>query len=371
MKKVLFYGHGGAYNHGAEAIVRTTVASLPASNKSILLSTHFPEQDKEFHLDQLVDRLIPADFSQLQNEKSANTLQEKEFWAKEIYRDALSIIDAETACIGIGGDNYCYSNWHRQATFHKQAKKMGAKSFLWCCSIQPEMINDSMEAVLKEHDQIFVRESETLQALQEHKLENATLIPDPAFTLPLQKVEIPQTLLDGTLAGINLSPLVLRRSPALMDDFIKAVKFLLEHVDHIVFIPHVTMPADNDKEAFSSIQSLLAPEDAKKLWMPEQSLNASELKYIISKCEILLCSRTHASIAGYSTFVPTLVLGYSVKSKGIGKDLNMGHFVLPIENSYLLPGLTTELWDNRASIRNELASFIPDYQARYSFPSIL
>lgn len=371
MKKILFYGHGGAYNHGAEAIVRSTIASLPSSIGSVLLTTHFPEQDKEFHLDQLVDQLIPADFSQLEKEKSATTLQEKEFWARELYHNALSMIDAETVCIGIGGDNYCYANWHRQAVFHKQAKKIGAKSFLWCCSIEPGMIDESMKSILSEHDQIFVRESETLQALHTNNLNNATLIPDPAFTLPLQKVEIPERLLDGTLAAINLSPLVLRRSPALMDDFVKSVKFLLKHVDHVIFIPHVIIPADNDREAFLSLQSLLSPQEASRLWIPEQSLSASELKYIISKCEVLLCSRTHASIAGYSTFVPTLVLGYSVKSKGIGKDLNMGHFVLPIESSDLLLELTSELWDSRAFIRNQLASLIPDYQARYSFPQIL
>jgi len=32
-------------------------------------------------------------------------------------------------------------------------------------------------------------------------------------------------------------------------------------------------------------------------------------------------ARTHATIAAYSTLVPTMVLGYSVKSKGIAKDI--------------------------------------------------
>ena len=32
-------------------------------------------------------------------------------------------------------------------------------------------------------------------------------------------------------------------------------------------------------------------------------------------------ARTHATIAAYSTGVPTMVLGYSVKSKGIAKDI--------------------------------------------------
>lgn len=45
MKKYLLYGHGGAYNHGAEAIVRSTVALIREREPEahILLSTHFPE----------------------------------------------------------------------------------------------------------------------------------------------------------------------------------------------------------------------------------------------------------------------------------------------------------------------------------------
>ena len=45
MKKVLLYGHGGACNHGAEAILRSSIPVFRKTGVSILLSTHFPEQD--------------------------------------------------------------------------------------------------------------------------------------------------------------------------------------------------------------------------------------------------------------------------------------------------------------------------------------
>ena len=63
MKKLLLYGHGGAYNHGAEAILRSSLPVFRRAGIPILLSTHFPEQDREFGLDKLVDRLIPADLT--------------------------------------------------------------------------------------------------------------------------------------------------------------------------------------------------------------------------------------------------------------------------------------------------------------------
>ena len=44
----------------------------------------------------------------------------------------------------------------------------------------------------------------------------------------------------------------------------------------------------------------------------------------------LVTARTHASIAAYSTAVPTLVIGYSVKARGIARDLfgaEEGHLI--------------------------------------------
>ena len=44
--------------------------------------------------------------------------------------------------------------------------------------------------------------------------------------------------------------------------------------------------------------------------------------------------RTHSTIAAYSTCVPTLVVGYSIKSRGIAKDLfgDYKDLVIPIED---------------------------------------
>ena len=49
--------------------------------------------------------------------------------------------------------------------------------------------------------------------------------------------------------------------------------------------------------------------------------SAEELKGYIARCRFMVAARTHASIAAYSEQVPTLVVGYSVKARGIAKDL--------------------------------------------------
>lgn len=353
MKKILLYGHGGAYNHGAEAIVRSSVPVFRKAGCPILLSTHFPEQDREFGLDRLVDRLIPADFSLIPKERAAVDLEEKMRIAREIYRDALAEIDKETICIGIGGDNYCYPNWYRQSIFHQRAKEVHGKSILWGCSVQPEMIDPCMEGILCGHDCIYARESLTAAALQAHGVQKIILQRDPAFSLKPEVIPLPEGMGVQT-AALNISPLILRRQSALLQYFVRAAHLLLERVDSLLLLPHVTMPADDDRQALSSLAGMLTPQERARLcWVPDNA-NAAQRKYLVSHCAMLVCCRTHASIAGYSGGVPTLVVGYSVKSRGIGQDLGMEQWVIPAEKGADLPKRTAELWEARDEVRELL-----------------
>ena len=91
-----------------------------------------------------------------------------------------------------------------------------------------------------------------------------------------------------------------------------------------------------------------------------------ELKYYISKCEFLIAARTHASIAAYSTCVPTLVVGYSVKSRGIAQDLfgNVDDYVISvdkIDNEKALFNKFVNLFQKRQEIKDELSNIIPAY----------
>lgn len=353
MKKLLLYGHGGAYNHGAEAILRASIPLFRKVGCPIFLSTHFPEQDREFGLDKLVDRLIPADLTLVSQEIESADFEEKEQVAACIYRDALDEIDSETVCIGVGGDNYCYPNWHRQSVFHRTAKERGGQSVLWGCSIQPEMIDNRMESILREHDQIYARESITFDTLQKHGIHQITQLPDPAFSLAPEPLPLPEEF-RGSVAGINLSPLMLRRSDRLLGDFAETARFLLKKTDTLLLVSHVTMPVDDDREALEKLTKFLSEEERGRIsWIPERA-NAAQRKYLIAHCKLLVCCRTHASIAGYSTGVPTLVVGYSVKSQGIGLDLGMERWVIPVEDSAKLSERAMELWEIQHQIHANL-----------------
>ena len=91
-----------------------------------------------------------------------------------------------------------------------------------------------------------------------------------------------------------------------------------------------------------------------------------ELKGYIARCRFFIGARTHATIAAYSTLVPTLVLGYSVKSRGIARDLfgSEEHYVIPVQGmtdaNALADGFDW-LLENESTIRCHLEAVMPDY----------
>jgi len=105
--------------------------------------------------------------------------------------------------------------------------------------------------------------------------------------------------------------------------------------------------------------------------------NAEELKGYIARCRFMVVARTHASIAAYSTQVPTLVVGYSVKARGIAKDIfgTEENYVLPVQSltheNELVKGFQW-MMDHEADIKEHYAKMMSNYIGKvYQIQSIL
>lgn len=336
MSRFLLYGHGGAFNHGAEAILQTTVSGIRAvANRSeIYLSSHFPEQDREFGI--VPEHFLERDMYYVSKEKQDKALGLAEGrYDKEIYKTTIDAVDKNTIALSVGGDNYCYPAWHRWRCIHEEILKCGAKDILWSCSINPENIDKKMLETLSTHYIIAARESLTYQALREKGLGNAKLYADVAFLLEPKSIELPKNFLKGQTVAINVSPLVMRREKekgVVKEAILSLINYILQNTDmHIALVPHVVMPMDNDYSALSELFERYRDSKYKdRICLCSDKLSAAEYKYIISQCRFGVFARTHASIAAYSTGIPTLVLGYSVKAQGIAKDMGMEEYVLDI-----------------------------------------
>jgi len=365
MKRFLLYGHGGAYNHGAEAIVKTTIGMIRekyGKSAHIAISSHFPEQDKEYSID--ADVLFSPIPEVWAKEKLAEPAAEREGLAREMYREALDFITSDTVCLSVGGDNFCYPNWHRQAVFQQEAVGNNAKSILWGCSIEPSAFSPEMTGTLNTYTHILARESRTYNALQDHRITaDIQLIPDPEILLEPEPVDLPEQFQIKNTVGINISPLLIRNEkiPGIIKGNIRSlIDYVLTKTDMTVaLIPHVVMPMDNDYNTLREIECLFSLSFPSRLWLADEKYSASELKFIISQCELLVCARTHASIAAYSSGVPALVIGYSVKAAGIGEDLGLGELVQDvsmIKSRYLLRNMFINLYEQLNDVKNILSN---------------
>lgn len=337
----ILYGHGGSYNHGAEAIVRCTIELLrhefPGCN--IVHSSYFPEQDIKVGIpvDEIIGRNLDAKIQ------------------KDILRPIIKRITPNSVCLHLGGDNYCYDNWERYFEVHKQALAVGAKSILWSCSVEPSLVDNKLFEVLRTHHLITARENVTYNALIKRGLTNVVRVVDIAFKLIPKEIELK---IDNYVV-LNFSPLVVRKNQKVQKAMQALTEYILYNTDmNIALVPHVVMPMDNDFEALNTIIG-----DDKRIWHVSDRLIAAEYKYIISKARFCVAARTHACIAGYSSAVPTLAIGYSCKALGIAQDLGMSDYIIDINSincNLDLVSFFSRLMSNEVALRKLLNTF-PGY----------
>ena len=134
----------------------------------------------------------------------------------------------------------------------------------------------------------------------------------------------------------------------------------------VALIPHVVWAEGDDRIPLQKLHDTFA--DTGRVVMVDDH-NCQTQKYLISRCRFFIGARTHATIAAYSSCVPTLVLGYSVKSRGIARDLfgTEDGYVLSVQNlreSDALSAAFMQLLGQEKQIKTHLEKVIPDIRAR-------
>ena len=365
------YFHGGSGNHGCEAIVRSTLGIL---GKDAVLHTSNIDSDRAYGLDQVT--ALKEDVTQPLSRQSVRyllfALHRKLTGTDYLYtrfsHDAFfSGVRRGDVCLSIGGDNYCYSGTDILAHYNEALHKKGTKTVLWGCSVEPELTRDPAIAKdLARYDCITARETISYEALKEVN-PNTVLVADPAFTLERRDLPLPDGWVEGKMVGINSSPLILSSGDGklVMEAYRNLIRRILNTTDlNVVLIPHVVLPESDDRKALLPLFEEFRRTN--RVFLLEDH-NCMELKGFIARCRFFIGARTHATIAAYSQCVPTLVLGYSVKSRGIARDLfgSEEHYVIPVQGmtdpSALANGFDW-LLKNENDIRVHLEKTMPGYK---------
>lgn len=379
--ELVLFGHAGYANRGCEAIVRGTAKILhlavPQSNVTLISKT--PD----------VDRLTDVENIDSYGKHSAIGRRfSREWWLHIVLRrllglpalyyrltdyDVIEIVKNVDLSISIGGDNYCYDSPHWLYVIDQTVKRSGKQLVLWGCSIEPEDIsqNREMQEDLALFDLITPRESITYRALIDVGIDdNVHLHADPAFVMQPEEIDLPEEWETDNVIGVNLSPLILRYQNArgsLKDYVGSLIRYVLDKTNYkIALVPHVLQEGNNDWEVLNELYQQFSHRYKGRLLLFGQDLNSPQTKYIISQCRMFIGARTHSTIAAYSSGVPTLALGYSVKARGIARDIfgSEEGLVLPVQE------LTHEqqiiqafegLCEREDDLREHLKAFMPSY----------
>lgn len=323
--KYFLFNHVGSLNHGCEAIIRGTVNIISHADKDarFVLSSYAPDTDcgitdAEKRLFATRELSKPEKLISALNIK---LLHSEEYALKKMYSEMVEQTQDCDICISVGGDTYCYGDNHGIQVFTKELKKTGKKVVLWGASIGEEDLSEEKLHSLSDFDAIFTRETLTYNLL---KSKNANgkiyLNPDPAFCMQRDDVKLPDGYTRENTLGLNVSPLVESYNPtitAVTKDFIK---YVLDNTTlKILLIPHVVEKSNNDYDYMLGFFEEFR--QSGRVDILPYDLDAMQYKGYIANTRFFVGARTHATIAAYSSGVPTAVLGYSVKSRGIAKDL--------------------------------------------------
>ncbi len=133
----------------------------------------------------------------------------------------------------------------------------------------------------------------------------------------------------------------------------------------LYLIPHVTIPGRNDFTFLEKVWNLIDTQIKSEINLIPPDYNAAETKWIISNMSLFAGARTHSTIAAFSSNVPTLSFAYSIKAKGINRDI-FGHEEYCLNPVQLTPEIVTlhikSLLATSDEVKNELKEKIPFIQ---------
>lgn len=370
MMKIMMFAHNGSLNRGCEAIVRSSSKIIKDSidNAYIELASGRPETDKIIdNVDNFFNaaprELNPSLVDKIKMFLELKINKTEEYAQTQIYKSIVDKIDDVDVCLSIGGDNYCYGEQQWLYSIDRNIKKKGKKLVLWGCSIGDEDLSERKLEDLKTFDLILARETLTYEALTSKGLTNVKLVADPAFTMVKEELPLPKGWKENDTVGLNFSPLVLERNPKAMEATIELIKYILKNSESVIALtPHVIDKGNDDSELLKKLYYMV--KDTNRVILLPNNLTAIQYKGYIARMRFFIGARTHATIAAYSNCVPTMVLGYSIKSRGIAKDLfgeeKLVLGINDISNTEKLTKGFDELLRDENEIRKTLEKRIPE-----------
>ena len=378
MKKVLIVINAAKYNMGSNMLLRGITQIIKEYLKECFIAISSADISKEDTLNiPFVNKYIPRNYKWTSfypirkifsaiNKFFGMTLFLEKIKNYSLYKEFKNF----ELVIFIAADNYDYTkrkNPLDEMIYYISKLKNKPRTILYDFSINRSNITKYLIDSIKKVDFLTARDSLSFENLKEIKetKNKLFLVADSAFIVKPIKTEVENIDLSKNFVGLNISSMVLNKNENVLDTYYKLIEQILSYKElKILLIPHVMKQQD-----LKGLKMLYEKyKDTGRVFLIDnENLTGPELKYIISKCRFFVGARTHATIAAYSSCVPTLVLGYSIKSLGIAKDLfgTYKNYVVKLDeisdNKNLLADSFKWIYENEENIRKHLIDIMPKY----------
>lgn len=386
-------GNGPYDNRGCEAIVRGTTKILRAhfKNPRFFCLSHF-QNDEQYRKQKAQE--YDEDIEHRHSNRLSKNKIVQNFWRPSyltyaydhlcrpervkyrVYEQMIPHLDDAAAVLSVGGDNYSldYGVPRAFTDLDDVVIEKGKPIVLWGASVGPFSAMPDYERFMSEHLKkttgIFARESATIDYLNSiDVIDNVHAVADPAFVMDAVKPEgiDDEFPIDEEAIGLNLSPLMAkyvtnRNLDAWTLIAARIISRVAEATDMPIYlIPHVTSPHSDDHAFMQEVVNRIDDSNNKITLIPPK-YSAEETKWIISQMALFAGARTHSTIAALSSGVPTLSFAYSIKARGINRDI-FDHESYLLSPECLTPSTVTEriqsMLDESGKIRGELDEKIP------------
>lgn len=376
--KILLCGHTGSLNRGCEAIIRSTSDILKQQNIDCVCASFDMAADKKAGLDKAVELAKCPSKNWL--EKGVSIFRKKvlkdSLWGNKFFYENLLDSIKPDVILNVGGDTYCYDMPWLSIALNIEARKRFIPTVLWGCSVEEKTFsNEIMEKDINSYSYILSRESLTTEILKKHCLRENMVFEacDPAFHLQMSPHTLPSNFIVGNTLGINISPIMVGKddfgNSMLIRNIQNLVKYVLKNSNmNVCLIPHVYMvnPPNGDFVPLRKLYECF--KDTGRVSFIDEELSCTQLKYIISKCRFFIGARTHSMIAAYSNHIPAIALSYSIKSRGIAKDIfGSGYGYAVPKQSLTGENQLTELYieyllDKEHELKERYDEYMPGYK---------
>ncbi|MBD2594943.1 polysaccharide pyruvyl transferase family protein [Nostoc spongiaeforme FACHB-130] len=396
MKKAVITGITGLRNRGVEAMVVTTIEQLRQrqSNLEIDILTETIDYD-EIRLKPYEVKLSSDDYLLLY--RTQPLLAKLSKFSQRLaptYKNINNLVRDASVVIASGGDvfssDYGTRFLRQQLQPLEFALEAGVPVAFLAQSIGPFKKDSEAEMwlnVARRSKLITIREHLSYKYVTKDLGLSPELVKhtaDPAFLLPPTSPEIVNNLFksygitkDLPVVALGISQGICRYTRT---DYDKHIKVWCETIDlilnefgaQVLIIPHVhDHRAGNDDRILAAHLLRLFNFDP-RVHLAGADHTASEFKGLIAACDLVIAERMHAAIAGLSSGVCTLPIGYSVKAEGIMTDLlgsELVHEGLLISVEQFLDSEIAHksirfAWQNRHEVADKLKQVLPEVKQK-------